>query len=78
MSIVAWSGGMGVFATLPGADAVLDLGLEECKLNKLTCMYLKGKRSDELTKPQWCKLWDRLTFPERTKWKMFTCQKSGW
>ena len=50
MSIAAWSGGMGVFATLPGADAVLDLGLGECLLHKLTYMYLKGKRSYDLTK----------------------------
>ena len=39
-----------MFATLPGADAVLDLGLKECSLHKLTDMYLKGKRSNDLTK----------------------------
>ena len=41
MSIAAWSEGMGVFATLPGADAVLDLGLKECLLHKLNLHVLK-------------------------------------
>ena len=58
-----------MFATLPGADAVLDLGLKECSLHKLTYMHLKGKRNDDQRKTQFVKLWDRLAYPERTRKK---------
>jgi len=48
-----------------------------CLSDKYVGGFLIEKRSDDITKTKFVKLWNRFAYPKRTRRKMFTCQKSS-
>lgn len=52
-------------------------GHQICSSEKYVGGFLMQKRSDDITKTKFVKLWNRFAYPKRTRRKMFSCQKSA-